>query len=646
MGIRDHNWTLGKYNSDQVNLLREHVIPLLSVSKYYDRSVAYLKASHLNDISLELLEFAEKGGIARYLIGNPLDYKNLLAIQNSLANGNSPEYLREIQQKLTNILSDSSFDTNGDLPNVVLQYLIATKQLEIRIIIRAGLHHEKVRIGRDESGDIVVCCGSDNDSTAALTGPNRESGILVYNWAYPGTDYWNTHGQPSVLDFERDWNNENDESFTLCLDDEVLEEITRDWESRQISRENLYKRLKELKIRTAVDDRNLRDYQEDAIEAWQDADYKGIMALCTGAGKTFTAITAARRLADYWTEQGRSFAIIVAVPYKILAHQWKKELSLFFPEVIGCWSDFPSWKGLFDAQLYSCFGLHSRPSIMTAVVVNDTLLGTDFNDRLARIPAHSLLWIGDEVHQHASVKFKDVIPQADYVLGLSATPWSSGQSEKARLLTEIYGSIIAQFGIKEALENEVLVPYFYQLSIISLTADETEEYGKISGKLAPFLAKDISNLSPSELRELSNLVRSRAAIIGSCSEKLDWLDNFSKSKKLHHTLIYCAEGSIPSLISTERQRALEYIAGIFDRNGWSLARITAEESLQQRELILDTLSKGEIEAILAIRVLDEGFDLPLCRHAFILSSSRNERQFIQRRGRVLRKHPSKNNATI
>ncbi len=97
MGIRDHNWTLGKYNSDQVNLLSEHVIPLLLTSKYYDRSVAYLKASHLNDISLELLEFAEKGGVARYLIGDPLDYKSLLAIQKSLANGNKPEYLRELQ---------------------------------------------------------------------------------------------------------------------------------------------------------------------------------------------------------------------------------------------------------------------------------------------------------------------------------------------------------------------------------------------------------------------------------------------------------------------------------------------------------------------------------------------------------------------
>ncbi len=46
--------------------------------------------------------------------------------------------------------------------------------------------------------------------------------------------------------------------------------------------------------------------------------------------------------------------------------------------------------------------------------------------------------------------------------------------------------------------------------------------------------------------------------------------------------------------------------------------------------------------LVSIKCLDEGVDIPAVSHAFILASSQNPRQFIQRRGRVLRKSAEKN----
>lgn len=647
MSIQREHWQLGRYSSDDVDLLNEHVKPMLEQASRYDRSVAYLKPSHLNDIALELLDFAERGGVARYLIGDPLDQKQLITIQAALARAEDTEYLQTLQSKLIHYLKSASHEHDDDLPNVVLQYLVARGDVEIRLVLRSGLHHEKVRIATDDKNDVLLCIGSDNDSASALKGANKETGVLIASWAYPGTDYWSSHGLPAVVDFERDWNNENDKSLTFKLTDAAVDQISQDWSSRNITKDDLYKRLKEAAFRQRNDNRELRPYQNSAIEAWQNNDFRGIMALCTGAGKTFTSIKAARMLADHWNGAGQSFAVIVSVPYRILAYQWVKELKGFFPEVVPCWSDFKDWREQLEARFFHCFGIGRNVSTLVAVVVNDTLAGSSFQNLLHQIPTSQLMWVGDEVHQHASEKFRSAIPKnAEYILGLSATPWSRGQQEKARILTEIYGDIVAEFGIADALREKVLVPYFYEISKVELTADETEEYGKVSEKLARFASRDLSSLSESELREMGRLVRNRNALIGTCDAKENWLMNFAQQKRLHHTLIYCAEGTVPSGDPAEKESALEHVAKIFDHQGWALSRITANETTEKRDLILSAMIRKEINAILAIRVLDEGFDLPLCRYAILLSSSRNERQFIQRRGRVLRTHDTKQDATI
>jgi superfamily II DNA or RNA helicase len=78
----------------------------------------------------------------------------------------------------------------------------------------------------------------------------------------------------------------------------------------------------------------------------------------------------------------------------------------------------------------------------------------------------------------------------------------------------------------------------------------------------------------------------------------------------------------------------------------NIARVTAAETNNERTRILLEFQRGTIDAIAAIRVLDEGFDIAGCRSAYLLASSNSQRQYIQRRGRVLRPDVTKTKAEI
>ncbi len=78
----------------------------------------------------------------------------------------------------------------------------------------------------------------------------------------------------------------------------------------------------------------------------------------------------------------------------------------------------------------------------------------------------------------------------------------------------------------------------------------------------------------------------------------------------------------------------------------AVARYVADTALTRRHLLRRRFAEGELQGLVAIRCLDEGVDVPETRRAFILASSTNPRQFIQRRGRILRRSAGKGFAEI
>lgn len=579
------------------------------------------------------------------MYGDPLEPELLLACERAIGNGEMQTL--QTPARLRQVLRDAD-PTKGraEAAAALVQYLIAKNKIDFRLVLRQkGLHHEKIRIARDPFGDHVITVGSDNDTLSALSGGNRETGTLIASWQYPGTNYWNTHGKPHIDLFYRTWANDCPDSITITLSEQVKFQITSDWEQRGLSVDQLRSILLRENKKSEGQSKELRSYQESAIENWQQSNYQGVMALCTGAGKTFTAIKAASLLDAYFIEQGESFALIVAVPYKILADQWQAELEEHFDHVIPCWSDHPEWKNVFSAAAFSAFDpLRPRTSFAT-VVVNDSLQSEFFQTSMKAIPLDNLMFVGDEVHRHGAERFQSLIPKARFKLGLSATPWSFGEEEREEIIRSLYGDIIAQFGLGDALKETVLCNYHYTLSEVYLNDPEIERYKEIASSMAA-LSSNKRSRTKAEETEFRSLIRKRNAILGTCENKVAWLRRYAKGIRKKQTLIYCSEGNAQEAGEDTEIRALNHVAYAFRQAGWELAKITAAESTAKRNETLLDFQEGTIDGILAIRVLDEGFDLPACRTAFLLSSSRNERQFIQRRGRVLRQSAGKDTAHI
>lgn len=644
MPLRAVDWPLPSYNSRKVNILDGIVLPMLSNATKYDRSVGYLEASHLADAAEGLFEFAERGGKARFLIGNPLSYSELSAAEEvfklSIEDGASP-YLENLRLILNSKLSTSSRES---INLVLLQYLLASDSLDIKLVLReAGMHHPKVRIARDDNGDLVTTNGSDNDSNSALTGKNREQGSLAKSWA----DHWDDYGQPVVDDFEDDWRGVDRESILVELSQQIKLKICDDWQERGLTVDKLRSLLERSSIQQ--DGHDLYEHQEKAIEAWYEHGHQGILAHCTGAGKTYTSLYMARELSGQFMRDGYSFVFVVAVPFQILGEQWASQIEEMGFSVIRCWSENPNWDDELLVALTGAFSGRDSIQQIFIVTVNDTLRSDRFQELLNKIPENLLFFVGDEVHRHGSESYRGKIPAARMKLGLSATPWASSESEREVLLKEFYGPVIDEFGMKEALEGHVLCPYSYAVAITPLSYDEAEYYAKETREIAKILAGGLEHLSYSQKKELSYHYRIRSGILGTCKAKFTWLEKETSVRVHPRTLFYCSDGKSERLESDGAdQRAILAVGEIVGRNGWKVAKITAEESAKKRRINLYEFANTSIDAILAIKVLDEGFDLPSCERAYLLASSKNERQFIQRRGRVLRHSPAtgKTNAEL
>ena len=575
--LKDYDWPQGRYSSDENKICKDLVVPMLKHAMHYDRSVGYLKKSHLAEIGFDLLEFVEKGGKARFLFGDPLERELLLACERAIGEEGEES---ETESKLRTLLKEADpYKASEDLGAVVVQYLISADAADFRLVLRQnGMHHEKVRIAKDHMGDFVVTVGSDNDSVSALSGKNRESGTLISSWSYPETDYWTTHGSGYVHEFERLWENRNEESITVSLSDQVRLGIQSDWVERELSYDELRLLLKKQADDSSSETRELKSYQEDAILRWQENNYEGVMALCTGAGKTFTTIKAAEMLDSHFRSEDQSFAVVVAVPYQILAHQWVSELGAVFDQVIKCWSENSGWRQELQAAAFGTFNELSGRSSFAVVVVNDTFLKDDFQTLLGAIPVANLMLVGDEVHRQGTETFVGKVPPARFRLGLSATPWSSGEEERESIIKASYGEVIKEFGIKDAIDAKVLCNYHYQLVESVLSNEEAIAYKELASSISVLVAQLNNGGSASDEIELRGLLARRNSIQGTCGSKLQWLSRFAAGKRAKQTLIYCSEGKAQEEGEYGDTKALNTIAEIFHSAGWDLGKITAQES--------------------------------------------------------------------
>jgi superfamily II DNA or RNA helicase len=640
------------YRSEADNILTDFYLPVLTRAKRYDRAVGFFSAATLTHAAEGLSGFIEKGEQMRLIVGSFVDEEDVSAIEHGYD-------LRTVSDRLTNQflavlknVSDRVFEQRIQ----VLAYLVASGILDVRVALkRRGMYHEKIGIITDHAGDQVVFQGSANETPQGLLPDYNFESINVFPcWQESLKPYY----QPYLDGFETLWNKQSRNTLVLDFPDALKEHLIRvakdcrlpDPATEIAAWEDVQRRGARHAVATAFSPMvpasmsgrpfTLFEHQKTALAAWRTHSFQGIMALATGAGKTITALYAATKM----YEGLKRLFVVISVPYQNLADQWCAVARAFSMTPIACYGNHDAWhKDLRNAV--DAFQDRSQ-RFAIAIVVNRTLQSPAFRALLARIPGDQLLFIGDECHHHTSNLAQAALPaHAAYRLGLSATPEQTFNPSARDPVQAYYGPVVARYTLAEALSDDVLTPYEYYVHPVPLTHAEAEAYFDLSKRISMLVAQgtDIEE----ENTYLETLLFARARLLGSAQEKLRVLDRVLADVPPHPlSLFYCGDGQVTDEVTGDEIRQIDAVSQNLLSRGWKTSQFTARESLATRRTILDNFRVGDIDALVAIRCLDEGIDIPGCRTAFLLASARNARQFIQRRGRILRKAPGKSRAFI
>ena len=372
----------------------------------------------------------------------------------------------------------------------------------------------------------------------------------------------------------------------------------------------------------------LRDYQKEAVTAWEENHHRGIFRMATGTGKTYTAIAGLKRLLESHQD---GICVIISVPYTHLADQWKESLTdrdiTDITQVFG--SRERTWKQTLSRLTSDLdIGLRDREIIITT---HDTLSSEAFRDTMSNLDVDSLL-IADEVHGLGSPHRRHaLLDRHEFRLGLSATPRRDYDEEGTEYLLEYFDGIVFEFSLADAIP-EYLVEYDYYPVIVEMTADELEDYRQYSRRLATEVRKDEDERDEELIQRLRI---NRAQIVKSAENKYQaLLKTLEELNTIDHLLVYT------------NYEQIDHVQELLNERGIRQHKFTAREDNDQRQDILQRFEGGKLDALVAMKCLDEGIDIPSVKQAVLMSNSGNSMQFIQRRGRVLRPAPGKDSATI
>ncbi len=650
------------YRTGRDDLYNDFYKISLSASSSYDRAVGYF-SSEILAISIQgLSQLIKRNGKMRLIIGHPLSNDEFEAVKHGVL-------LKEISDDLSSKLEQFISEADGRTKNLeFLAWLIACGRLEIKFALRkAGMYHEKIGIFRDVEGNTVVFQGSANETPHGMMATLNAESISVYkSWE---ESIFAAYGSEFVEGFHRLWNNDEINVVTLEIPSTTYEKISKSVKNDVPNFDNFdelddYLNLNKITYEKSLpyipqkifgNNFKMHEHQLSALSSWKSSSYKGILKLATGSGKTITSIYGAVKIFEARHSQKKRLCLVVAVPYIELATQWIENLKLFGIYPQQCFESKNSWAESFESQLNYFNG--EAIDFLAVVVVNKTLASPLFQELINKVDSNSLMIIGDECHNHGSQKINAALPNAYYRMGLSATPFRSDDDEldspfpdeaRKRILA-YYGDIVAEYSLSDAINDGVLTPYEYNIIPVHLTPSEQDSYEELSQKIISILVKQQgAGISKQDRENLTRYCGQRSRLLGSAHNKLVSLKKITSQVSAHdksHTLFYVGEGKANGE-DIDEEKVIDQVSEVLNQNNWRTSKFTSDVSSKNRKVIMSAFKDKDIDALVAMRVLDEGIDIPVCQTAYILASTRNPRQYIQRRGRILRKSKDKSIATI
>ncbi len=371
-----------------------------------------------------------------------------------------------------------------------------------------------------------------------------------------------------------------------------------------------------------------------------------MLEMATGTGKTITALAALDQLGRQLRARDGSLVTVIVVPLLDLVEQWAEELIRFGVVPVKCRDSVQNWLG---PARNAIAGMKPGRSI-TFVVTNKTFVSPAFQQLLSSA-GDSLLIIADEAHHLGAEHNLMALPEhARWRLALSATPERWFDPVGTEGLHEYFGETLIKLGIKEAIKLGALTRYRYRPVLVPLSDEEAEFYTYLTMRIGALFGQEKRSKFGSSLESaIGQLLSKRAKVLGHAAGKMDaLLGEVSKRRDQQFQLVYCAEGDRPrgdGGVGGPRQvdQALSLLGNTM---GMRVHTYTSQESKGERRTLLDAFGSGDLEVLVSMRCLDEGVDLPDARIAYILASSSNPRQFIQRRGRILRPAVGKSEAEV
>lgn len=608
-------------NTSSHDIINDFFVPMLKASVQYCRGVGYFSSGWMRAAAPGMVAFAANGGKARWITSPILSKSDWEALKQG-DDARSNLLLKSIlERNITELADVLEKDTCSAIAWMIADDVLEFKLALPRNKLASGEFHDKFGIFEDSAGNRISFNGSYNDSIQGLR--NYESLKVFTSWEPAYAEFVEDDKER----FERLWANEDENVRVYSLPEAVrasimkLRTFDRPYPKPDGVEEhpspNKYLSLEGPSIPAQI---KLRDYQVEAIEAWFENGCLGLLEMATGTGKTITALAASSNLFDC----GESLAVIIAVPFKHLVDQWSKEAELFNYKPLKAYVGKSRWHDELNQAILEYNAGHRR--FISVITTHDTFCSEAFQETIGRLTNKSLL-IADEAHHlGAEHSRKNYPPNIPYRLALSATPdrWFDNLGTAA--LRKYFGSTVFNFSLEQAI-GEYLTPYYYYPRLVPLTYEELEQYEDLSAKIARFWGRE--DIDAEET--LKKLLIQRANLLNTATNKLHVLSELiDEQDDVKHALFYCAPGQIDDV-----QRLLGWEKGLL------INRFTYEEDQTKRAELLDAFAGGDLQGLVAMKCLDEGVDVPNTRVAFFLASSSNPREFVQRRGRILRKAPEK-----
>lgn len=630
-----------EYHSLEEDVVRDFFIPVLECAKKYDRAAGFFSSSGLAKQTAGICALVRNGGKIRLIASPDLSEEDVKAIDKGYK-------LRDVvvRESLLRELKNPDNEFEAQRLNL-LANLIATGVLDIKIALlknEAGIFHDKFGIFADGEDNSIAFRGSMNESENAYF-HNYESIDVYTSWV----DLDRVESKQKT--FDDLWNCTDDQVETEDFSD-VKDEIVKRYKTNgnidtELDRRQFGSVIRPhgskswlINIPSSVE---IRDYQKDAVNEWEKHDFRGIFDMATGTGKTFTALTALER---FEKRNGDIFAIVVC-PYIHLVDQWAEDAVDWGIEPIICHSQSPlkDWRASLKRN-YRRYG-NSKRSFM-CIVTNDTFADDTFQSIITNITDNmNAVLVVDEVHNFGARSLAELMPEnIKYRLGLSATVERYGDAEGTKAIFDYFGDKCIEYPLEKAIREGALVPYEYYPVLCALTQEEEEEYERLTKQIMSQFVKKNGKEILTELGKTLSYKRTR--IVAGAEEKVPTLKLLLKdmlSEK--HILVYCGATRGLENYKGEREKQIDIVERMIGNDlGMSTHRFTAEEDSNTRRLIKEGFANGDYQVVTAIKCLDEGVNIPNIQIACILASSKNPKEFIQRRGRVLRRAKGKNRAVI